>query len=243
MKPDCGLAGPGTVQVWKETGITESISRHLSSLPGLLDLCVAPLLECIRGLSGEDSPSSPVMRAGLKLLGGDFCMAYAGLYTVFESLERPALLLLPRSELPNIVCFGSLLSSMWVTCPTQRSQLLRIMALMLVDSAMPKTCRFETLSCHLMFRMVRRLGIWKRSSCFRCLLSILEAGENERLVHLELCGLPDTVLVQDASLRMAKSLAGLADPGADLLVETPVTADHTAKVFEVIDRLQLGAIN
>ena len=39
------------------------------------------------------------MSAGLKLLGGDFCMAYAGLYAVFESLERPALLSLPRSEL------------------------------------------------------------------------------------------------------------------------------------------------
>ena len=38
-------------------------------------------------------------------------------------------------------------------------------------------------------------------------------------------------------------MAGLADPGTDLLVETPVTADHTADVFEVIDRLQLGAIN
>ena len=34
-------------------------------------------------------------------LGGKFCMAYAGLYAVFESLERPALLSLPRSELPK----------------------------------------------------------------------------------------------------------------------------------------------
>ena len=51
------------------------------------------------------------------------------------------------------------------------------------------------------------------------------------------------MLVQDASLQAAKSLAGLEDPGADLLVETPVTADHAAEVFEVVDRLQLGAIN
>ena len=75
------------------------------------------------------------------------------------------------------------------------------------------------------------------------LTTIEEAGKNDRPVHLELCGLPDVVLVQDASLQAAKSLTGLADPGADLLVETPVTADHAAKVFEVVDRLQLDAIN
>ena len=75
------------------------------------------------------------------------------------------------------------------------------------------------------------------------LTTIEEAGENDHPVHLELCGLPDVVLVQDASLQAAKSLAGLADPGADLLVETPVTADHAVEVFEVVDRLQLGAMN
>ena len=91
----------GTVHTRKETGISRSISRRLSSFPGLLDLCVVPLLECVRGVSGEGSPSSPVVSAGLKLLGADFCMAHAGLYTVFESLERPALLSLPRSELPK----------------------------------------------------------------------------------------------------------------------------------------------
>ena len=74
-----------------------------------------------------------------------------------------------------------------------------------------------------------------------CLTTIEEAGENDRPVHLELRGLPDVLLVQD-SLQAAKSLAGLADPGADLLVETPVTADHAAEVFEVVNRLQLGAI-
>ena len=101
MESDPRLAGPGTVRAWEETGIAGSISRRLSSFPGLLDLCAAPLLECVHGVSGEGSPSSPVMSAGLKLLGGDFCMAYAGLYAVFESLERPALLSLPRSELPK----------------------------------------------------------------------------------------------------------------------------------------------
>ena len=75
-----------------------------------------------------------------------------------------------------------------------------------------------------------------------CLITIEEAGENDRPVHLELRGPPDVVLAQDASLQAAKSLAGLADPDADL-VETLVTADHTAEVFEVIDHLQLGAIN
>ena len=76
-----------------------------------------------------------------------------------------------------------------------------------------------------------------------CLTTIEEAGENDRPVRLELRGLPDVVVAQDASLQAAKSLAGLADPGADFLVETPVTADHEAEVFEVVDRLQLGAIN
>ena len=76
-----------------------------------------------------------------------------------------------------------------------------------------------------------------------CLTTIEEAGENDRPVHLELRRLPDVVLAQDASLQGANSLAGLADPGAGLLVETPVAADLTVEVFEVIDRLQLGAIN
>ena len=75
------------------------------------------------------------------------------------------------------------------------------------------------------------------------LTTIEKAGENDRPVHLELRGLPDDVLAQDASLQAAMSLVGLADPGTDLLVETPVTADHAAEVFKVVDRLQLGAIN
>ena len=66
-----------------------------------------------------------------------------------------------------------------------------------------------------------------------CLTTIEEAGENDRPVHLELRGLPDVELAQDVSHQAAKSLTGLADPGADLLVETPVTADHAAEVFEV----------
>ena len=92
------LAGPGIVRAWEETGIAWSISRRLSSFPGLLDLCTAPLLECVHGVSGEGSPSSPVMSTGPKLLGGNFCMAHAGLYAVFESLERPVLLSLPMSH-------------------------------------------------------------------------------------------------------------------------------------------------
>ena len=52
-------------------------------------------------------------------------MAHAGFYTVIESLES---------------CFGSLLSSMRMTCPTQQSRLFRIMGSMPVDSAMSKTC-------------------------------------------------------------------------------------------------------
>ena len=78
MESDPRLAGPGTVRAWEEIGIAGSISRRLSSFPGLLHLCAAPLLECVHGVSGEGSPSSPVMSVGLKLLGVDFCKAYAG---------------------------------------------------------------------------------------------------------------------------------------------------------------------
>ena len=101
MESDPRLAGPGTVRACEETGIAGIISRRLCSFPSLLDLCTGPLLECAHGVSGEGSPSSPVMTVGLKLLGGNFCMDYAGLYAVFESLERPALVSLPRSELPK----------------------------------------------------------------------------------------------------------------------------------------------
>ena len=106
MESDPRLAGPRTVRVWEETGIAGSISRRLSSFPGLLHLCAAPLFECVHGESGEGSPSSPVMSVGLKLLEGNFCMAYAGLYAVFEFLERPALLSLHRSELPKHQLLG-----------------------------------------------------------------------------------------------------------------------------------------
>ena len=86
MESDPRLAGPGTVRAWEETGIAGSISRRPSSFLGLLHLCAASLLECVHGVSGEGSPSSPVISAGLKLLWGNFCMAYAGLSAVFESL-------------------------------------------------------------------------------------------------------------------------------------------------------------
>ena len=61
----------------EETGIAGGISRRLSSFPGLLDLCAASLFECVHGVSGEGLPSSLVMSAGPKLLGGNFCMANA----------------------------------------------------------------------------------------------------------------------------------------------------------------------
>ena len=96
MESDSRLAGPGTVRAWEDTGISGSISRCPSSFPGLQDLCAAPLLECVRGVSDERSLSSPVTRVGFKLLWGNFCMAYAGLCDVFESLERPA-----KNELPK----------------------------------------------------------------------------------------------------------------------------------------------
>ena len=90
VESDSRLAGPGIVLAWEETWIAGSISRRLSSFPGLLNLCAAPLLKCVGNASGEGSPSSSVMS-----------MSYACLYAVSESLKRPALLSLPRSELPK----------------------------------------------------------------------------------------------------------------------------------------------
>ena len=45
VESDPRLAGPGTVRAWEDTGIADSISRRLSSFPGLLDLCAASLLK------------------------------------------------------------------------------------------------------------------------------------------------------------------------------------------------------
>ena len=95
----------GTVRAWEETWIVGGISQRLSSFQGLLDLCAAPLLKCVHGLSGEGSPSSPVMSAGLKPLEGNFCVANAGLYEVFESLERTASQKrAPKTSVASVVC-------------------------------------------------------------------------------------------------------------------------------------------
>ena len=48
------LVGPGTVRAWGESAIAGSISRRLSSFPGLLDLCATPLLKCVRGVYGPN---------------------------------------------------------------------------------------------------------------------------------------------------------------------------------------------
>ena len=53
VESDLRLAGPRTVWAWEETGVARSISRHLSSFLGLLDLCATPPLECVHGVSGE----------------------------------------------------------------------------------------------------------------------------------------------------------------------------------------------
>ena len=76
-----------------------------------------------------------------------------------------------------------------------------------------------------------------------CLTTIEEAGEKDCPIHLELRGLIDVALTQEVILQAAKNLAGLADPRTDFLVDTPITADHAAKVFKIVDPLQLGAIN
>ena len=58
----------------------------------------------------------------------------------------------------------------------------------------PQVARMEAL------QLLQAYPIWGR-----CLKIIEETGEDDRPVHLELCGLPDVVLVQDASLQAAKS--------------------------------------
>ena len=166
VESDPRLAGPGTVRAWEETGIAGGISRRLSSFPGLLHLCAGPLLECVHGVSCEGSPSNPVMSAWLMLAFMQSLNLLRGLLCFrFQKLA-------PQTSVASVV-----LSSMWMTCPAQRSRLFMIMASMLVDSAMSRTCRLEIRSCHLMFRMVRSLRIWKRSSCFGCLLYRVHASQ------------------------------------------------------------------
>ena len=118
VESDPRLAGPGTVRAWEETGIAWSVSRRLSSFPGLLDLCAAPLLECVHGVSGEGSPSSPVMNVGLKLLGGYFWHMLVFMQSLNLLRGLPCFRFSEESS-PNITCFGSLLSSMRMTCSTQ----------------------------------------------------------------------------------------------------------------------------
>ena len=111
-----------------------------------------------------------VMSAGLKLLGvisAWLILAYTQSLYLLRGLPC---FHFPEPSSTNISCFGSLLSSMRMTCPTHQSRLFRIKASRLVDSAMSRTCRLKARSYHLMFRMICRLCIWKRSSCFGCLL-------------------------------------------------------------------------
>ena len=51
-----------------------------------------------------------------------------------------------------------------------------------------------------------------------CLTSIEKARQYNSLVHLELRGQLDVVLVQDTSSKATESLTGLADSGVDLLI-------------------------
>ena len=170
VESDSRLADPGTVGVWEETGMAWSISRRL--------LLSRASSICMRRLSSNVSLAR-LVRARHPILSWARGSSSLGLHSAWLILAFTQSLNilrgLPHFHFPvassqNISCFGSLLSSMRMTCQTQRSRLSRIMAWMLVDLAMSRTCRFETRFCHLIFRMVRRLRIWKRPGCFWCLL-------------------------------------------------------------------------
>ena len=128
-----------------------------------LNPCVVPLLECVRGMSGEGSQSSPVISAGLKLLGVDF-------WQFLNLLRGLPCFRFPEASSPNISCFGSLLFSMricvqpsevdllgswlrcWLTQPCQGPVGLK--------HSPAIWCSGWSAGCTL----------WKRSSCFRYLL-------------------------------------------------------------------------
>ena len=62
-----------------------------------------------------------------------------------------------------------------------------------------------------------------------CLTTIEEAGENDCPVHLELRGLPDVMLAQDASLQAARAWLTLQIRALISLLR--LTADHAADIF------------
>ena len=72
-----------------------------------------------------------------------------------------------------------------------------------------------------------------------CLTTIEEAGKNDRPAHLALRGPPDVVLAQNTSLQVAKSLAGLADPGADSLSRLLITLPRYLKSSTVFSWVPL----
>ena len=60
--------------------------------------------------------------------------------------------------------------SILITCPVNHSWVFNIMASILTRPVLSRTSRLDTLYCQLIPMIDRNDRMWKRSSCFRCLL-------------------------------------------------------------------------
>ena len=83
--------------------------------------------------------------------------------SLYRCFGRPWFLL-PAWSTPYIKRLGNRYSSIRITCPTQRSRALMMVASMLVDLAWSRTSRLLMWSCYLIPKMERRACMWKISS-------------------------------------------------------------------------------
>ena len=119
---------------------------------------------------------------------------------------------LPVMSSPYSSCFGNLVSCIRITCPVHRSWAFKIMASMLVVSALSKTFKLVIRSCQRMPRIDLRQRMWNCSNCFRCLLYRVHVSHPyRRLVR--------TMALYTFSFVDWRMLCSrLADSGVDLLV-------------------------
>ena len=141
-------------------------------------------------------------------------------------------ILFPWETFPKSSCFGILRSSIFMTCPVQWSCILRIMACMLVVTALLRIFKFMTVPPSDFQDWSEAAPVEAFLKC-PCLTSIQEAGENNSLVHFELCWLPDDMLIQYSSTQASKGLVGFTNPGTDLFVKQAITGDNASKVLEL----------
>ena len=103
-----------------------------------------------------------------------YCLGIIPAYVICTFTQSLKLLwdlpwfLLPRESSPDSSCFGIPESSICMTCPVHQRLAFRIMASILVVSALLRTSRFVILSCHSMLRIDLRLCVRKHFSSFKC---------------------------------------------------------------------------